>query len=123
MATMTGITPNPTPVDTTRLVASDAARPSALVQQVAPASAAPASAGAQLQGVTLADVTATLGVGRNLVADYVMGTGNQLAQIRVIDPATRQVVAESPPDSIQHMQQEMLTYQSLANQSRAAADQ
>ncbi len=86
----------------------------------APSSAAPASGGVSLAGVSLIDAAASLSAGRSLVADYVMGSNNQLAQIRVIDPTTHQVIAESPPDSIARMQQEVLAYQGVASQSRAA---
>ena len=93
----------------------------------APSSAAPQASGVSqagavsLAGVSLVDAAASLSAGRSLVADYVMGSNNQLAQIRVIDPTTHQVIAESPPDSIARMQQEVLAYQGVASQSRAAA--
>lgn len=79
---------------------------------------------AALQGLSLADASVTISSGRNLVADYVLGADNQLTQIRVIDQTTHQVVAESPPDSIARMQQEMQAYQGLGSQaSRVASDQ
>ncbi len=73
-----------------------------------------------LQGLSLADASATLGAGRNLVADYVIDADNRLAEIRLIDPTTHQVVAASPPDTIMQMQQEMRAYQSAAGQLKAA---
>lgn len=66
-----------------------------------------------LRGISLSSATATLGAGRTLITDYIMGANNTLAEIRVIDPATHQVVAVSPPETITHIQQEMLAYQSL----------
>lgn len=72
---------------------------------------------AALQGLSLADASVTISSGRNLVADYVLGANNQLTQIRVIDQTTHQVVAESPPDSIARMQQEMQAYQGLGSQA------
>lgn len=90
-------------------------RPAPVAQQQAPATQQDDDA---LQGVSLADASATIGSGRNLVADYVMGANNQLAAIRVIDPTTHQVIAASPPDSIARMQQEIAAYQSIASQSK-----
>lgn len=72
----------------------------------------------ELQGLTLADASATISSGHNLVANYVMGANNQLAEIRVIDQTTHQVIAASPPDSIARIQQEMVAYQGLANQTK-----
>ena len=87
------------------------------------AQAAPPQADAsQLQGVSLVDVSASLGSGRNLVADYVMSADNHLAEIRVIDSTTHEVIAESPPDSIAQIQQEMLAYQGVASRSRTSGD-
>src|SRR5689334_5905616 len=103
---------------TTHATPADATTRAAMTPQIErQSSAAPPTAGATnattdgLQGLSLVDASATIGSGRNLVADYVMGTGNQLAQIRVIDPTTHQVVAVSPPDSIARMQQEIFAYQ------------
>lgn len=114
---------------TAQATPADATTRAAMTPQVErQASAAPSpAAGANgdadgLQGLSLVDASATIGSGRNLVADYVMGAGNQLAQIRVIDPTTHQVVAVSPPDSIARMQQEIFAYQGVASQSRTAAD-
>ena len=73
-----------------------------------------------LHGLSLADASATLGTGRNLVADYVIDANNRLAEIRLIDPTTHQVVAASPPDTITQIQQEMRAYQSAAGQLKAA---
>lgn len=69
-----------------------------------------------LQGLTLADASATISSGHNLVANYVMGANNQVAEIRVIDQTTHQVIAASPPDSIARIQQEMVAYQGLGKQ-------
>ena len=66
-----------------------------------------------LRGVSLSSAQATLGTGRTLVTDYILGANNTLAEIRVIDPATHQIVAASPPETIAQMRQEMLTYQNL----------
>lgn len=67
-----------------------------------------------LQGLSLAGATAALGSGQSLITDYIMGADASLAQIRVIDPTTHQVVAASPPDTIAQIQQEMLAYQNVA---------
>lgn len=72
---------------------------------------------ASLHGLSLADASVALGGGRSLVADYVVGTDSRLAEIRLIDPTTHQVVAASPPDSIAQIQQEMRAYQ-VAAQAR-----
>lgn len=85
----------------------------------APVSAAAADADNPLRGLSLAGASVTIGTGRNLVTDYVLGADNKLAQIRVIDQTTHQVIAVSPPDSIARMQQEILTYQRLAHDSQA----
>ncbi len=74
-----------------------------------------------LEGVSLVDASASLSVGQTLVTDYVLGANNTLAQIRVIDPTTHQVVAESPPDSIARMRQEMLAYQTLGSKTTNAS--
>lgn len=85
-------------------------------EQARPAASGDSSA---LQGVSLVDASATIGSGRNLVADYVMGANNQIEEIRVIDPTTHQVIAASPPDSIARMQQEIAAYQGVASQSKS----
>lgn len=85
----------------------------------APVSAAASDADNPLRGLSLAGASVTIGTGRNLVTDYVLGADNKLAQIRVIDQTTHQVIAVSPPDSIARMQQEILTYQRLAHDSQA----
>ncbi len=82
---------------------------------------APSQDSGALQGVSLVDASATIGSGRNLVADYVMGANNQIEAIRVIDPTTHQVIAASPPDSIARMQQEIAAYQGVASQSKAGS--
>jgi hypothetical protein len=74
-----------------------------------------------LQGLSLAGAAAALGGGHTLIADYIMGADASLAQIRVIDPTTRQVVASSPPDTIARIQQEMLAYQNAAKGSAPSA--
>lgn len=94
-----------------RLAPTDAPRPAA-----APLTNSDAD---ELQGLTLADASATISSGHNLVASYVMGANNQLAEIRVIDQTTHQVIAASPPDSIARIQQEMVAYQGLGNQNQA----
>jgi len=66
-----------------------------------------------LHGISLSSAQATLGTGRTLVTDYIMGANNTLAEIRVIDPNTHQIVAASPPETIAQIRQEMLTYQNL----------
>ena len=76
-------------------------------------------AGASADTLSLADASATLGDGRTLVADYVVGANNKVAQIRVIDPTTHQVIAESPPDTIARMQEEVFAYQGVANQTQS----
>lgn len=120
---MNEITAHATPADATTRAAMtpQVDRQSSAAPQPAAATNAGADADG-LQGLSLVDASATIGSGRNLVADYVMGAGNQLAQIRVIDPTTHQVVAVSPPDSIARMQQEIFAYQGVASQSRGAAD-
>jgi len=75
-----------------------------------------------LRGVSLSSAQATLGIGRTLVTDYIMGANNTLAEIRVIDPTTYQVVAASPPETIAQIRQEMLAYQSLGKDSGARPD-
>lgn len=70
-----------------------------------------------LRGISLSSAQATLGAGRTLVTDYIMGADNTLAEIRVIDPTTHQIVAASPPETIAQMRQEMLTYQNLGKEA------
>ncbi len=76
--------------------------------------AAPPTDASPLDGLSLIAAAATINAGRSLITNYVMGSDNQLAQIRLIDPATHQIIAEVPPDSIAQMQQEILAYQNLA---------
>jgi len=75
-----------------------------------------------LRGISLSSAQATLGAGRTLVTDYIMGADNTLAEIRVIDPTTHQVVAASPPETIAQIRQEMLAYQSLGKDSGTRPD-
>ena len=75
-----------------------------------------------LRGVSLSSAQATLGAGRTLVTDYIMGANNTLAEIRVIDPTTHQIVAASPPETIAQMRQEMLTYQNLGKDAATRPD-
>ena len=89
----------------------------------APANASASDADNPLRGLSLAGASMTIGTGRNLVTDYVLGADNKLAQIRVIDQTTHQVIAASPPDTIARMQQEILTYQRLAHNSNSQTPQ
>ena len=75
-----------------------------------------------LRGISLSSAQATLGAGRTLVTDYIMGANNTLAEIRVIDPTTHQIVAASPPETIAQMRQEMLTYQNLGKDAGTRPD-
>ncbi len=88
--------------------------------QAQPALAQPDSA--ELGRLTLPSAQAVLSSGRNLVADYIMGDDNRLLQIRMIDPVTHQVVAESPPSTIARMQQEVLTYQDLGSRNHHSSE-
>ncbi len=95
------------------------------VQQQSPAqlptASTPAYDASPLHGLSISSARATLGAGRSLVTDYIMAADNTLAEIRVIDPTTHQVVAESPPDSIARMRQEMLAYQTLGSKTTNAS--
>ena len=82
-------------------------------QQAQAQSSSHMGADSPLRGISLSSAQATLGAGRTLVTDYIMGGDNTLAEIRVVDPTTHQVVATSPPETIAQMRQEMLAYQSL----------
>ena len=75
-----------------------------------------------LRGISLSSAQATLGTGRTLVTDYIMGADNTLAEIRVIDPTTHQIVAASPPETIAQIRQEMLTYQKLGKDAGTQPD-
>ncbi len=73
---------------------------------------------APLRGMTVAGAMASVGSRNNMVTSIVMGGNNQIAQIRVVDAVTHEVIAESPPDTIARMQDEMLAYQQVARSSR-----
>ncbi len=74
-------------------------------------------------GFSLVDAAASIGNRTNLVTDIVMGPDNQVAQIRVIDAVTHQVIAKSPPDSIARMQQEMQAYQDILRSNGVATSE
>ena len=64
--------------------------------------------------MSLVDAMASLGSRNNMVTSIVVGGDNRIAQIRVVDAVTLEVIAESQPDSIAHMEQEMQAYQQVA---------
>lgn len=70
--------------------------------------------GVSLRGISVADAVASVGSRNNIVTSIVMGGDSSIAQIRVVDAVTHQVIAESPPDTIARMQDEMLAYQQVA---------
>ncbi len=91
-------------------------------QQTQAQSSSHMGADSPLRGISLSSAQATLGAGRTLVTDYIMGANNTLAEIRVIDPTTHQIVAASPPETIAQMRQEMLTYQNLGKDAGTRPD-
>jgi hypothetical protein len=80
----------------------------------AAASALPAPAAAGPSGFALLAAFASVGTRSSMVTDLVFGPGNQVAQIRVVDAVTHQVISTSPPDSIAHMQLEVQQYEDAA---------
>ncbi|MGH2409856.1 MAG: hypothetical protein ACRDGS_05735 [Chloroflexota bacterium] len=80
-----------------------------------PAGPVAASAGDQdsASGFSLVDASASLAGRNSVVTDVVLGTNNQISGIRVIDSVTHEVIAESPPDSIARMREEVLAYQDV----------
>jgi len=91
-------------------------------QQAQAQSSSHMGADSPLRGISLSSAQATLGAGRTLVTDYIMGADNTLAEIRVIDPTTHQIVAASPPETIAQMRQEMLNYQNLGKDAGTRPD-
>ncbi len=91
-------------------------------QQAQAQSSSHMGADSPLRGISLSSAQATLGAGRTLVTDYIMGGDNTLAEIRVVDPTTHQVVAASPPETIAQMRQEMLAYQNLGKDAGTRPD-
>ncbi len=91
-------------------------------QQAQAQSSSHMGADSPLRGISLSSAQATLGAGRTLVTDYIMGADNTLAEIRVVDPTTHQVVAASPPETIAQMRQEMLAYQNLGKDAGTRPD-
>jgi hypothetical protein len=81
---------------------------------VAQAAASKQTSVSPLAGFSLVDAFASLGNRSSMHTDIVFGPDNQVAQIRVVDAVTHQVIASSPPDSIAHMQIEMQAYQEAA---------
>lgn len=65
------------------------------------------------QGFSLIDASASLGGRNSMITDVTLGANNQVSGIRVIDSKTHQVIAESPPESIARMQEEVLAYQDV----------
>lgn len=96
------------------------ARGAAVAQDAA---AAPRAKDAQQAGrsgtLSLAAAQASISAGQNLVAHFVVSPTGTVSAIRVVDPTTGQVIAENPPDSIARMQQEIATYQKMAQASRS----
>ncbi|HEY8286751.1 MAG TPA: hypothetical protein VIJ28_20360 [Chloroflexota bacterium] len=64
-------------------------------------------------GFSLVDASASLAGRNSVVTDVVLGANNQISGIRVIDSVTHEVIAESPPDSIARMREEVLAYQDV----------
>ncbi len=64
-------------------------------------------------GFSLVDASASLAGRNSVVTDVVLGANNQVSGIRVIDSVTHQVIAESPPDTIARMREEVLAYQDV----------
>ena len=62
---------------------------------------------------SLVDASASLAGRNSVVTDVVLGANNQISGIRVIDSVTHEVIAESPPDSIARMREEVLAYQDV----------
>ena len=76
--------------------------------------AAPPTAGqSSPQGFSLIDASASLGGRNSMITDVMIGANNQVSGIRVIDSTTHQVIAESPPESIARMQEEVAAYQDV----------
>jgi len=72
-----------------------------------------ASDHAAASGFSLVDASASLAGRNSVVTDVVLGANNQISGIRVIDSVTHEVIAESPPDSIARMREEVLAYQDV----------
>jgi hypothetical protein len=90
-----------------------AAAPEHVSAQARPVS--PKAGGASVDsGFPLVDAYASLGSRSVIRSDVVYGPDNQVAQIRVVDALTREVICSSPPDTIAHMQMEIEAYQEAA---------
>jgi len=74
----------------------------------------PTSAGS----FSLVDAAASLAGRNGVVTEVVIGGDNQISAIRILDSVTHQVVAESPPESIAHMREEILAYQDVVRGSK-----
>jgi hypothetical protein len=69
-------------------------------------------------GFSLVDAAASLAGRNGVVTEVVIGGNNQISAIRILDSVTHQVVAESPPESIAHMREEILAYQDVVRGSK-----
>lgn len=69
-------------------------------------------------GFSLVDAAASLAGRNGVVTEVVIGGDNQISAIRILDSVTHQVVAESPPESIAHMREEILAYQDVVRGSK-----
>ncbi|MGH2389799.1 MAG: hypothetical protein ACRDIE_16480 [Chloroflexota bacterium] len=101
---------------------ADASAREAASQSVQAATMGPATVAAgdasPAGGFSLVDAAASLAGRNGVVTDVVVGGNNQIAAIRIIDSVTHQVVAESPPDSIARMREEVLAYQDVVRESK-----
>lgn len=90
-------------------------------KQVTTTTEQPDNASSTQNGFSLVDAYAVLGSRSNLVTDIVLGSNNQIAQIRVVDSVTHQVVGTSPPETIARIQQEMQAYQDVAKSKNSTS--
>lgn len=67
-----------------------------------------------LHGFGLIAASAELSSGQHMITTLLYGPDDQVAQIRVLDANTHQVIAECPPDTIARAQREMMAYQHVA---------
>jgi len=103
----------PTEATDTVLASQQAIAQSQAAADVQKASTKTEAAASQSTGISfsMVDAFATVGSRSAMRTDIVFGPNSQVAQIRVIDAETHQVISTSPPDSIAHMQMEMQAYQ------------
>jgi len=71
-------------------------------------------------GFSLVDASASLAGRNSVVTDVVLGANNQVSGIRVIDSVTHEVIAESPPDTIARMREEVLAYQDVVRGNKTS---